>query len=149
MYFGYLKASMNFFRHNLHVIVHLNVLKLLISFVLKNISNCAWNCCFNTMNFVVTCFKIGFTISILKLSEFYLYSKYFGNQIISEDSRISGEFLWYIILRNFFFKLGQTSKNDRYYQNRQVLNNEIANWEQITWYLWLRSVSERSLAPFF
>ena len=53
---------------------------------------------------------LSFTIYILKICEFYLYSKYFGNQNISQDSRNSGEFWWYIIFRKSFFKLGKTSK---------------------------------------
>ena len=52
------------------------------------------------MNFEVTCFKISFTVCILKICEFYLNSKYFGNQNLSQDSRNSGEFLWYIIFWN-------------------------------------------------
>ena len=49
-------------------------------------------------------FKIGFKICILKICEFYLYSKYFGNQNISQNSRNSGEFLWYIIFWKSFFQ---------------------------------------------
>ena len=101
------------------------------------------------MNFEVTCFKMSFTICILKICDFYLNSKYFCNQNIWQDSRNFGEFLWYMTSRKSFFELGQISKNDKDYQNLQILNNEIANWEQITKSHWLRSVSERSLAPFF
>ena len=65
---------------------------------------------YNELNFEITCFKIGCTICILKFCEFYLNSKYFYNQNISQDSRISVEFSWYIIFRISFVKLGRTSE---------------------------------------
>ena len=75
---------------------------------------------------VTSCFKIGFMISILKNREFYFSYKYFNNQNLSHDSRNSGKFFWDIIFRKSFFKLGQTSKkNDKDYQNWQLLTNEI------------------------
>ena len=53
---------------------------------------------------------MSFTICILKIREFQLYSKKFDNQNISQDSKNSEDFLWYIIFRKSFFKLSQTSK---------------------------------------
>ena len=62
---------------------------------------------------LVTCLKIDFKNCTLKICDIYLNSKYFANQILSQDSRNSGEFLWYIIFWKNFFKLGLTSKNER------------------------------------
>ena len=128
----------NFFdTYNLYVNVDLDVWKLPVSFVFKNISNCAWNSCFYTTNFGVTCFKIGFTICILKICEFYLNSKNFGNQKLSQDSKKSGEFLWYINFWKIFRKLGQTSRK------RQRLP-KLANINQ--WDCELRTHNEILLA---
>ena len=44
------------------------------------------NCRFYTMSLEVTCFEIGFKNCILKIGNIYLYSKFFFNQKISEDS---------------------------------------------------------------
>ena len=67
------------------------------------------------MNFEVICFKI----CILKICDIYLNSKYFFNQNISQDSKNSGEFLWYIIFEKSFSNLVKLQKNDRNYQNCQ------------------------------
>ena len=115
------------FRQNLYVNVLLKVLEPIISFVLKRILDCAENGCFSTTNFGVACFEIGFINCIFKICEFSIYSKYFGIQKLSQDSRNSGKFLWHIIFRKTFFKLGQTSKNDINYQKWQISTIKIAN----------------------
>ena len=70
------------FRHNLYLHVPLSNLKPLIHLFFKNISNCAYKCCFYTMNFEVTYFKIGFKNFISTISDIYLKIKYFFNQNI-------------------------------------------------------------------
>ena len=119
VYFWCLKASMKFFstqlvrKYSPKCLETINILRFQKYFKLR----IKWLFLYN--NFVVTCFKIGFTISVLKICELYLYSK------LSQDSRNSGEFLWYIIFRQSFFKLGQTSKK------RQILPKlaTIRQWE--------------------
>ena len=95
------------------------------------------------MNCEVTCFEIDFKKSILKIYGTFVNSKYFFNQNISKDSRNSGEFLLDIISRKIP-NLDRHRKIGRAHQNLQLLNNEIANSEQITRSCWLNNVSKRS-----
>ena len=81
------------------------------------------------MNFEVTCYQIGFKNCNLKICDIYLTSKNFFDQNISQDSRKSGELLWYIIPRNFLSNLVkiQKKRTERDYQNWQISTNEIEN----------------------
>ena len=104
----------------------------------------AKKCCFCTLNFEVTCSKIGFTICILKICDTYFKSKY-----ITGFKKFWGIFTARNFSKKFSSNCVKLQKNDRSYQNWQISTNEIENWEQITRSYWLNSVSERSVAPFF
>ena len=75
------------------------------------------------MNFDVACLKIGFKDCTLEICDIFLISKFLFNQKISQDSRNSGKFLWYIISRKSFSNLFKIQKNDKDYQNWQILTN--------------------------
>ena len=80
--------------------------------VFENFSNCPKSCCFCTTKFEFKCFQIGFKKSILKFCDIFVISKNFLDQIIAQDSKMSGEFLKYIFSR--IFVNGQIKKkNDR------------------------------------
>ena len=78
------------------------------------------------MNFEVTCFEIGFTFCILKICDIYLNSKYFFNQNISQDSRNSEEFLWYIIPQKVSNLVKLQEKGQRLPKLANI-TNEFAN----------------------
>ena len=72
------------------------------------------NCCFCTMNFEFTCFKIGFRNCILKFCDIHLNSNYFFNQNTAQEGlkKFWGIFVVHNVSEKVFSTWSIFKKND-------------------------------------
>ena len=144
MYFWYLKASLKFFsRHFVRkcspkCLESINILRFQKYFKLR----IKWLFLYNELwsyMFYDRFYDLYFeNLRILFIFKIFRQSKY-----ITGFKKFWGIFVVHNFSKKFFQTWSNFKKNDRNYQNCQILTNEIANWEQMTRSYWLNSVCER------